>query len=779
MKKVKQFKIFIFIFLLSIFMPIFVLADTKFTVPEYTEEYKKWLELSDEEKADSLVPKMYDNIAKKDEELGQEKIENSRKNLGLPTKYERQYWGKVKDQGSTDACWAYSATTVFESSYYTMNGMKKQFSNLHMDYITSQYYNPNGFARIVDSGGTMELALAYATNGMGIALDSRKITNPTKEYRDAKVDEYVNLYTINDIKKYIQDFGVVSTQTYVNTYSWEYFSSSDVFNNKDLAYYYDGNVYHSANHAVTIIGWDDNYKNDAFPGKRGAFKILNSWGTDFGDNGTYYIFYDDKWVLYDLYGVTSVVDTNYDNIYQYDECGHVQDLGILEEQMYAANVFNKQSFNDETITEVGVYFPQAGNATIYINPNGPQASINNATVQIPVTINKDGYYTIRINNPVKINSNQFTVGVKYPGSYFGAETSSGGVGYWLDSANANPGESFYSVNGYEYYDLNDDVSDANVCIKVFTEVSKDYTGDLINYVFNAKYYAEQNRDLFLVFGYNEEALRNHWNNFGIREGRKSSPVFDVSYYLNNNPDISNAFGSTNYIAAYNHFMQSGYDEYRGSSAEYNGTYYKNYNSDLAGMTSMELIRHYSNYGKNELRKANTNYNISQLLFNSAIYAECNPDIVQVFGYNETALRRHWYEFGIREGRIASLIFDAKSYLASNPDVAKIFTNYEAAYNHFVNFGFAEGRNGNAIFSASYYLTNNDDIKNAYKDNFLLAANHFIYFGKNELQRLTSPYFNVKRYREINTDLISVYGNNFEMYYKHYIRFGQYEGRICR
>ena len=76
------------------------------------------------------------------------------------------------------------------------------------------------------------------------------------------------------------------------------------------------------------------------------------------------------------------------------------------------------------------------------------------------------------------------------------------------------------------------------------------TQDLL---FDAKFYADKYPDLRQAFGYNEAQLYNHWITYGIKEGRIASQVFDVKYYLANNQDLINAFGATNYTAAYNHF----------------------------------------------------------------------------------------------------------------------------------------------------------------------------------------------------------------------------------
>ena len=51
-----------------------------------------------------------------------------------------------------------------------------------------------------------------------------------------------------------------------------------------------------ANHAVTIVGWDDNYSKDNFlitPPGDGAWIVKNSWVSEWGDNGYMYVSYYD------------------------------------------------------------------------------------------------------------------------------------------------------------------------------------------------------------------------------------------------------------------------------------------------------------------------------------------------------------------------------------------------------------------------------------------------------------------------------------------------------
>ncbi len=321
-----------------------------------------------------------------------------------------------------------------------------------------------------------------------------------------------------------------------------------------------------------------------------------------------------------------------------------------------------------------------------------------------------------------------------------------------------------------------------------TNQSINYTAvQVANLIFDYKYYADKYPDLKAAFGYNEAALKSHYLNSGIKEGREPSSVFNPSYYLANNSDLKSAFGN-NYEAAYNHFISNGYKELRKSSNLYWGEYYKNNNSDLKNMNGYQLIEHYLRFGKNEGRKANepTSENsnarpedITNSLFNAKLYYDLYQDLRNAFGYNEAALRSHYINNGIKEGRIASLVFDANYYLSTNSDLKKAFGNdYKAAYDHFISYGINEGRRASLYFDVKYYLNNNSDLKKAYGNTYSAALNHFANIGMKEGRNASSD-FKVTVYKANYSDLRKAYGNDMLLYYEHYILYGKNEGRKAK
>jgi Leucine-rich repeat (LRR) protein len=70
-------------------------------------------------------------------------------------------------------------------------------------------------------------------------------------------------------------------------------------------------------HAISIVGWDDNYSRNNFnskkgnkPKKDGAYIVLNSWGTWWGDDGYFYVSYEDVMIDSWLSGVGTSVETD-------------------------------------------------------------------------------------------------------------------------------------------------------------------------------------------------------------------------------------------------------------------------------------------------------------------------------------------------------------------------------------------------------------------------------------------------------------------------------------
>lgn len=82
-----------------------------------------------------------------------------------------------------------------------------------------------------------------------------------------------------------------------------------------------------------------------------------------------------------------------------------------------------------------------------------------------------------------------------------------------------------------------------------------------NLIFSAQYYATTYPDLVTIYGYDAQALYNHFMTCGLNEGRQGISTFNVSVYRANNPDLEAVFGD-NLILYCNHYMGGGHHEER-------------------------------------------------------------------------------------------------------------------------------------------------------------------------------------------------------------------------
>jgi len=63
-----------------------------------------------------------------------------------------------------------------------------------------------------------------------------------------------------------------------------------------IFYCYYNFAIEGTNHAIAIVGWDDNFSRNNFvedPGEDGAWLVKNSWGAGFADGGFMWISYKD------------------------------------------------------------------------------------------------------------------------------------------------------------------------------------------------------------------------------------------------------------------------------------------------------------------------------------------------------------------------------------------------------------------------------------------------------------------------------------------------------
>ncbi len=371
---------------------------------------------------------------------------------------------EVKDQGSHGTCWAFATYGSLESTLLTEETW---------DFSENNLVNTHGFDWGPDNGGNMDMATAYLVRGGGPIdeLDDPyfSYTSPVNVQAQKNVQEVLFIperggpLDNDNLKWVIQNYGGIYSSMY-----WD----SAAFNSQTAGYYYSGSS--GSNHAITLVGWDDNYDASGFstnPPGNGAFIAKNSWGTWFGDDGYFYISYYDARIGESNAVFTAEPLDTYTAVYQYDPLGEVSALGYGDTTAWYANVFTAGA--DEELSAVGFYTNDLDcqyEVHVYTDPtNGPMgssgpASSTSGSIEIP------GYHTVDLTTPVSLGAGQdFSIVVKIRTTDYGYPIPfESPIGGYASDATANPGESYFSHFGTSWTDITSFREDANVCLKAYT-----------------------------------------------------------------------------------------------------------------------------------------------------------------------------------------------------------------------------------------------------------------------------------------------------------------------
>lgn len=379
----------------------------------------------------------------------------------------------VRDQQNGGNCWGFSAIAALESCILKASNISFNLSEENIKNII-EWYSAYGWKRDTNEGGYDAMAFAYLAAWLGPIYEE---LDPYDDYSTLSpvLDSLVHVqdiifapmrhnYTDNDgIKKMILKYGAISAA---------YGHSNDYYNPTTYSYYYSGSGY--ANHAITVIGWDDNFSASNFlltPPGNGAWIIKNSWNDTWGENGVFYISYYDT-ILFDIgnpqsaYTFPLTNSLNFTKNYQYDYAGLTDYLITGKKTMWYANQFNSTGrdyiaafstyFNDTTVFEASVYV----NNELVLTQNG---------TSIP------GYHTINLDELIPVNvGDTFKVVLKITAPKYALIPISENVMstrmYYV------PGASYVSYNGRTWIDLYNytfgygthDYTSQVACLKVFT-----------------------------------------------------------------------------------------------------------------------------------------------------------------------------------------------------------------------------------------------------------------------------------------------------------------------
>ncbi len=226
-------------------------------------------------------------------------------------------------------------------------------------------------------------------------------------------------------------------------------------------------------------------------------------------------------------------------------------------------------------------------------------------------------------------------------------------------------------------------------------------------VFDATYYANRYPDLKKTYGTNESALRNHFLNFGIHEGRQGAVTFNADYYMMCHPEIQR-FLDNDPTRNMLYFLTKGMAAGHRGSAEFDPASYRLYYPDLRLLYGDDWKAYYAHYlrtGQLEKRTP-TGYKVMRnpttiyegvdyaAVYDFSYYVTRHSDIKKNFFFNDTAALEHFVTVGMNEGRVGSEQFRVQLYKSTYEDLQQRFgDDLKAYYTHYLEAGLKEGRTG--------------------------------------------------------------------------------------
>ena len=370
----------------------------------------------------------------------------------------------VKDQGTEGNCWAFAAMAVLESCMVKASNASFDLSEANLKNLMA-LFSDYGFKILTNGGGFPDLAFGYLASWLGPIYEENDfysindylspLLNTTAHIQNIVLLDRPSYTDNDDIKWAILRYGAVGTSMH---FDYDYL--------KSVSYYYNG--VEDSNHAVAIVGWDDNYSRNNFknaPMGDGAWIVRNSWGPSWGDNGYFYVsYYDSKFAEINeatsyTFILNDTVPLNRNYQYEITYTSQVTPDNESNEACYK-NVFISQG--DENLAAVSTYFIDGCdyNVSIYINNTFVTSKAGNSD---------RGYYTIYLDNMVGLNKDDI-VTVEFNCTNF--KNGVGVIPCSDKSLNANlylkQGVSYY-WNGFKWIDFYS--IDAVGCIKMFTSFS--------------------------------------------------------------------------------------------------------------------------------------------------------------------------------------------------------------------------------------------------------------------------------------------------------------------
>ena len=416
----------------------------------------------------------------------------------------------MRNQGSYGTCWTFSALGACEASLIS-KGLATDEINLSESHLAYFFYkksenvgdllgnikgdyNRNLESNYLQQGGSNYYTMWHLASWAGPVSEDADTTfryealseNQTTEQGELSsslqmVNSAENIYGKNafhlqncylispkdrdTMKYFVMQQGAIGISYYATTGNTakSYDSKAAGKDTEDEGNYYS-NQYTSTNHAVQIVGWDDNYSASKFvtePEGDGAWLVKNSWGAEnssLGQRGYFWLsYYDTSYQTQPAFVYDCESADNYDHIYQYDGSSINYPFWVSYEavNLFQANA-NTGGVERLEAVSIGVSSDTSSDGPInyaleiYVydeDVSEPELSEDFLAASQSGTFIYEGYHTIELEQPVLLEEGQtYAVLFRFSeGAYMLRDKSlvGGSVGFYTCQSE---GQSFFRTS---------------------------------------------------------------------------------------------------------------------------------------------------------------------------------------------------------------------------------------------------------------------------------------------------------------------------------------------